>query len=355
MRVTTAPPLDVDELTPGWLAAALDAPVSTVEVLEAHSGTTGRVRLAVSYRDDRPGRPASLFVKLAPFDERQRRFVDAVGLGVAEATFYRDVAATTPVRVPSVWHAAVDDGRYVMVLEDLVASGCRFPRPDDADLGDLAGRIVDELARLHARYWASPSFGDGPLAFARRGGRLAFGHGGPFIARAVDRFAAEMPPVFSRMGELYVAHAPEIAALFEVEPRTLAHGDPHLGNLFVDGDRPGFFDWGMVMARAGMWDVAYVLCGSVPTEVRRAHEREWIGRYRRGLAAGGVDLDEATAWDQYRLFAVYAWASATSTAGVGERWQSAAVGQGGMARATAALEDLDAVGSLESRLSRSAP
>jgi len=345
------PPLDVDELTPTWLAAALDAPVAAVEVLDAHSGTTGRVRLGVSYADDGPGRPASVFVKLAPFDERQRRFVDAVGLGVAEATFYRDVAATTPVRVPRVWQAAVDGDRYVMVLEDLVASGCRFPRPDDPDLGDLAGRIVDELARLHARYWSSPSFGDGPLAFARQGARLAFGGGGPFIARAVERFAADLPPVFTRMGELYVQRTSDIAALFEVEPRTLAHGDPHLGNLFVDEDRPGFFDWGMVMARAGMWDVAYVLCGSVPTDVRRAHEQEWIARYRRGLATGGVELDEATAWDQYRLFAVYAWVSATSTAGVGERWQSAAVGQGGMARATAALEDLDAVGYVESRLS----
>ena len=109
------------------------------------------------------------------------------------------------------------------------------------------------------------------------------------------------------------------------------------------------------MARAGMWDVAYVLCGSVPTDLRRTHELEWIARYRRGLAAGGVELDEATAWEQYRLFAVYAWASATSTAGVGERWQSAAVGQGGMARATAAVEDLDALGYLEARLTGSGP
>ncbi|HEV3451841.1 MAG TPA: phosphotransferase [Acidimicrobiia bacterium] len=350
-----APPLGVDELTAPWLAGALGAPVTDVEVLDAHSGTTGRVRLAVTYEGGATNGPASVFVKLAPFDERQRRFVDAVGLGVAEATFYRDVAASTPVRVPRVWHAAVDGGRYVMVLEDLEASGCRFPRPDDADVGELAGRIVDELAALHARFWGSEALRTGPLAFVRQGARLAFGGGGPFIARAVDRFAAEMPPVFTRLGELYVARAPEIASLFEVEPRTLAHGDPHLGNLFVDGHRPGFFDWGMVMARAGMWDVAYVLCGSVPTEVRRAHEQAWIRRYRDGLAAGGVALDAATAWDQYRLFAVYAWASATSTAGVGERWQSAAVGRGGMARATAAVDDLDAVAYLERRLTAARP
>ena len=339
----------VEELTPAWVAAALDAPVRAVEVLDAHSGTTGRVRLGVTY-DDAAGRPASVFVKLAPFDERQRRFVDAVGLGIAEARFYRDVATRTPVRLPRVWHAAVAGDRYVMVLEDLVASGARFPSPDDADLADYVTRLVDELAALHARFWASPELVDGPLAFVGDGLRLAFGGGGPFIARALDRFADELPPTFRAIGDLYVDRTPDIAALFDVEPRTLAHGDPHLGNLFVDGDRPGFFDWGMVQHRAGMWDVAYVLCQSVPTELRRAHEQAWVDQYRARLAALGVTLDAAAAWEQYRLFAVYAWASATSTAGVGERWQRAEVGQGGMARATAAIEDLDVVAFLTERL-----
>jgi hypothetical protein len=343
-------PVDVDDVTPAWLSAALDAPVTAVEVVARHSGTTGRTRLALTYGDDAEGRPPSVFVKLAPFDERQRRFVDAVGLGVAEARFYRDVASDVAVRVPRVWYAGVDEGRYVMVLEDLVASGCRFPSPDDPDLGMVTGRLVDELAALHAPFWGSPDLDDGPLAFVGDGGRLAFGAGGPFIARAVAQFAAEMPPVFSRLGELYVDAAPRVAKLWALRPRTLAHGDPHLGNLFVDGDRPGFFDWGMVMPRAGMWDVAYVLCGSVPTDVRRAHETEWIRRYCDRLAEQGVELDESTAWAQYRLFAIYAWVSATSTAGVGDRWQSEAVGRGGMARATAAVEDLDALAHLEASL-----
>lgn len=343
-------PLDVADVTPSWLSAVLDVPVRDVAVVDRHSGTTGRARISLTYGRGAPERPTAMFVKLAPFDERQRRFVDAVGLGVAEARFYRDVAATLTVRVPHVWHAAVEDDRYVMVLEDLVASGCRFPNPEDDDIANVTGRLVDELARLHATFWGSPALEDGPLAFIGDGGRLQFGAGGPFIARAVSRFAAEMPPVFSRLGALYVDSAPQVAALWAAVPATLAHGDPHLGNLFVDGERPGFFDWGMVMPRAGMWDVAYVLCGSVPTAVRRAHEAEWIRRYRDGLARQGVVLDEAAAWDQYRLFSIYAWVSSTSTAGVGDRWQTEAVGRGGMARATAAVEDLDAVAYLEACL-----
>lgn len=343
-------PVDVDELTPAWLSAALGTKVTGATVLDRHSGTTGRVRLAVRYADELAGRPSTLFVKLPPFDERQRRFVDLVGLGTAEARFYRDLAAEVPVRVPLAHLAEVDDeGRYIMVLEDLVGSGCRFPALDDPDVGDFVGRVIDELAQLHACFWGDPRLEDGH-AWVGAGGRQAFGGGGPFIQRAVDRFADEMPPAFRRLGELYVEQAARIAELFRVGPWTLAHGDPHFGNLFVDGERPGFLDWAMVMRRAGMWDVAYVLCNGLPPEVRRANERDWIRRYLEGLANGGVFLDEATAWEQYRLFAVYAWTSATSTAGVGDRWQRAEYGHRGMTAATTAIDDLDSIGLLESLL-----
>ena len=342
-------PVEVDDVTPAWLSEALDADVTAVEVVDRHSGTTGRARLALTYGDE-TSLPTSVFVKLAPFDDRQRRFVDLVGLGIAEARFYRDVAADVPVRIPAVLHASLDDdGRYVMVLEDLVGSGCTFPSPHDEDIADVTGRIVDELAILHARFWDAPELSDG-LEWVSEGNRLAFGGGGPFIQRAVDRFADEMPPAFRRLGELYVNETPRIADLYETAPHTLAHGDPHLGNLFVDRGRPGFYDWGMVMRRAGMWDVAYVVCNGLPPEIRRTHEREWIDRYRAGLAGQGLPLDAETAWEQYRLFAVYAWSSATSTAGVGSRWQPEAYGRQGMEAATTAVDDLDSIELLESLL-----
>ncbi|MGH9014857.1 MAG: phosphotransferase family protein [Acidimicrobiia bacterium] len=342
-------PVEVDEVTPAWLSEALGADVAAVEVVDRHSGTTGRARVAITYGRE-TSLPSAVFVKLAPFDERQRRFVDLVGLGLAEARFYRDLAPDVPVRIPDVLHASLDDdGRYVMVLEDLVASGCAFPSPHDDDIAETAGRIVDELAVLHARFWESPALTAG-LGWVSEGHRLGFGGGGPFIQRAVDRFADEMPPAFRRLGELYVAVTPRIAELYEAGPLTLAHGDPHLGNLFVDRGRPGFYDWGMVMRRAGMWDVAYVICNGLPPEIRRAHEREWIDRYRAGLASEGVQLDAGVAWQQYRLFAVYAWSSATSTAGVGSRWQPEAYGRQGMEAATAAIDDLDSIELLEALL-----
>jgi hypothetical protein len=123
-----------------------------------------------------------------------------------------------------------------------------------------------------------------------------------------------------------------------------------MGNLFVDGTRAGFFDWGMVMSKAGMWDTAYVICNSVPTEIRRANERAWLDRYREELARHGVRLGADEAWEQYRLYAVYSWNSAVSTAAMGSRWQPEARARAAMLRTTAAIEDLDSIGLLEAKL-----
>jgi hypothetical protein len=351
VKPALAIPVDVDDVTPEWLSEVLGLDVVATDVLDRHSGTTGRARLGLTYGGGVDGDcPASVFVKLPPFDEKQRKFVAQTGLGTAEARFYRDVAAEVPMRVPAVLHTALDDdGRYVMLLEDLEASGCRFPRPGDDDVVEVVDSIVTELAHLHAKYWEHAALGSA-LRWTSEGMRIAFGSGARFMQMALDQFAADMPPAFLRLGELYITQARGIADLWAAPPPTLAHGDPHMGNLFVDGTRAGFFDWGMVMSKAGMWDTAYVICNSVPTEIRRANERAWLDRYREELARHGVRLGADEAWEQYRLYAVYSWNSAVSTAAMGSRWQPEARARAAMLRTTAAIEDLDSIGLLEAKL-----
>lgn len=334
-------PTELADLDAAWLTGALGAPVERVEVLDSHSGTTGRARLAVRSSPDAPaGLPASVFVKFAPFDAEQRGFVAANQMGVREARLYRDLAAELPVRVPRPWHAAFDDdGRYVMVLEDLVAAGCTFPSPKDPRAGEWAGRSVEALARLHARFHASPRFA-GDLAWLAERGTGAGDFGAGLVKLALDRVGASLSPAFRRFASLYLERAPAIAARWNAGPATLVHGDPHLGNLFLDGERIGFLDWGVTAVAPGMRDVAYVLCNSVPTELRRAGEREWIERYRTALAEGGVWLGAAEAWQQYRLFAIYGWVAATATLAMGSKWQPESLALASTERATLALEDL---------------
>jgi hypothetical protein len=363
VRVRTIP-VEVDELTPDWFTSALrahapDVRVAAVDIVDAHSGTTGRVKVALTYEGDRRELPGTLFLKIAPFDPRQRAFLDAVGIGVMEARLYAEIAHELPVRLPRPWHAAFDDdGRFVMVIEDIEASGCTFPRPADPDIAERAASTVEELALLHAQYWESPRFA-ADLAWVPD--RAGFGAGGgkdkqapaaagQFIHLALDRFADEMPPVFREIGLLYAERAGGVLDLWDEGERTLIHGDPHSGNLFTDRGRAGFFDWAMFSHSPGMRDIAYYCCNSNPTDVRRAVQDDLLARYRGVLSASGVELDAAVMEHQYRLFAVYSWVSAASTAAMGNRWQPSHRAIAALHRTTDAIADLDSVGLLREAL-----
>ncbi len=162
-----------------------------------------------------------------------------------------------------------------------------------------------------------------------------------------------MDDAFHRVATLYSARSADISRLWRAGPGTLAHGDSHLGNLFVPTQgviRTGFLDWAVICQVPGIRDVAYTMCNSVPPDVRAEIERDLVDRYCELLSDAGIAVDPADIWDQYRIHAVYSWIAAAATAGMGSKWQSVEVGLGGTRRATAACEHLDSVGLLESIL-----
>jgi aminoglycoside phosphotransferase (APT) family kinase protein len=344
-------PAGVDDLTPSWFSDVLGYPVTAVEVLDAHSGTTGRARIGLTGSSDLPD---SVFVKLQPFTPEQRTFLRKVGLGVAEARLYEAVGDELPVRIPRVWHAECDssDGSFVMVLEDLTAAGCRFPTPADTDMLDVATSLVDELALLHATYrgrelpWLVPADGmrrkpTDAESSARRT---------HFIQLGLDQFGDEMGPAFRALAELYIARSGDVISLFGEGEHTLIHGDDHSGNLFVDGGRTGLYDWAVASRSPGVRDVSYFLCNSLPVETRRAEQDSLLKRYRASLAANGWELDERTASEQYRLFSIYSWIAAVSTAAMGTQWQPVEVTRPALISTTTAIDDLDVVGLLNEKL-----
>jgi aminoglycoside phosphotransferase (APT) family kinase protein len=347
-------PVDVADISAAWLQDVLQphAPgwsLSGIEVAEAHSGTTGRARVLLEHDDARL--PRSVFVKLAPFDEGQRQFVAQQGMGRAEARFYAEIASQVPVRVPRSWHAAHDDeGRYVMVLEDLQAIPARYPGASDPELAPFVEATIDALAALHAAFWASPRLAPGgDLAWLERRSR-GYGSAAPLVTFAVEQLGASLPDASRELAEVYLPRADRIAALLAEGTPTLIHGDAHIGNMFAVGATPGFLDWAMVSAAPGMRDVAYFLGGSVPTELRRARERELVGRYCARLAAAGVALDAEAAWQAYRQNLVTAWIAAVVTAAMGSHWQPIEIGMAATRRANAAIDEHRVAELLRTRL-----
>ena len=253
------------------------SPRSTV--LDRHSGTTGRAHLAL----DRATRvvPATVFVKLAPFDERQRKFVNVQGMGVAEARLYRDLAHELPVRVPRVWYSRVRGHRQRprRPLRD----GARRPRRVGLPLPGTRRRRHRGAHHRHrraARPAARAVLGEPALraATATSPGSRPAARPAATAARRWCRWRSTTSPTASPTASCRsprpTSSAPTTCcALYREGECTLVHGDPHLGNLFVDGDDPtrtGFLDWAVVSRAPGVRDVAYVLSASTPTDLRRA-------------------------------------------------------------------------------------
>jgi hypothetical protein len=343
-----------DAVTAEWLTGALGAAVPGAEVvgtevLDQHSGTTGRLRLRLDYAPG-PAGPETVFVKLAPFEEAQRRMVAATDMGRREARFYAGPGAEAPLRIPRAYHAAFGDEptEYVMVLEDLVASGCRFATRLEPLAPEGGGEIIAALGRLHAHFWDDPRFGD-ELDWVQPAMR------GPYGAKLIDRarelLADEMPPVFGELCRLYVDHHERICELWDAGEQTLIHGDTHAGNQFVSDEGVGLYDWAVISRSPGIRDVAIYLGNSCPTEVRRDNQERWLHGYRDVLVDEGVAAPPfEDLWERYRQSVLYAWVAATTTAAMGSRWQPIEVGMLGTSRATQTCADLDTVGAIRAAL-----
>jgi hypothetical protein len=344
-----------EAITPAWLTAALAASlgggvVAGVYMGARHSGTTGRARLALAYAPGSAAGPATVFVKLPPFDEFQRRLVAATDMGRREARFYEALAAESPVRVPRPYFAAHGDAPtdYLIVLEDLEAAGCTFPKDVDDHARRRGRELVEALGHLHAHFWEDARFAS-DLAWIPRAMRGALG--AKLIDLARERFSGDFPPVFAALCRLYVDHHERICDLWDEGESTVIHGDTHTGNQFVDGPRVGLYDWAVLSRSPGIRDVAIFLCNSCPTDVRRAEQDDWLRAYRQALVDAGVDAPALeTLWRRCRRAVLYGWVAATTTAAMGDRWQPIEVGMQAMRRSTQACADLETVEALREAL-----
>jgi aminoglycoside/choline kinase family phosphotransferase len=348
-------PDSVESISPEWLSRVVserypNSVVESLEHLDAHSGTTGRVQLQVRWNQESQA-PKRLFGKLAPTDAIQRQMVAATDMGRREARFYAEVAAELPIRVPAtIWSgwSEADPNQYFMLLEDLSESGCHFPTSrDDNSLQSVEG-MIDSLARLHGQYWQSPRFSkdldwiDPPMRSEI----------GPALVRlGVETFGDRMPRAFHDLVDLYLNHTESVCDLLDSGAATLTHGDSHVANTFVDGDQIGLLDWACTCRAPGIRDVSYFLCNSIPTAMRSESQEALVRRYLKRLEeANGIVIPFDDAWRQYRRLATCSWIAATATAGAGDRMQPIDVGMRAVERANQAIIDLDTPGLIREEL-----
>jgi hypothetical protein len=303
-------PTTVEQIDAAWLTDALGerhpgVRVARFEVVERHEATNSHARLSLTY-DAPAGAPEALFCKLLPSEPERREAIAATGMGLREAQFYARLAPELDMRLPAVHAAQLDetDGAFVLLIEDLVASGCSVSDGTQGVPIDPAARALQDLAELHVRFedrserrrladWVPEP---GPSS----------DYGAARLRYGLDHHRDRLSSAFIELAELYIDQRERLHALWHPGPQTVIHGDAHIGNLFQDGDRTGFLDWGIITLSTPLRDLSYFLTMALSIEDRRANERELILHYldvRKALRGESIGFDEA--WKGYRIHAAY--------------------------------------------------
>jgi hypothetical protein len=273
-----------------------------------------------------------------------------------EVRFYQQLRPELGIETPRVFASVFDEqsGGFGVIMEDLRLRAARFLNATESMNEPRMRSVLDQLARLHARFWNSPRFAQDldwlwtPLS----GGFHDFllGPGGEFLRDQVHRSQYKQS-LLERLGRTFdeawrtLWNAQRILAS---GPTTLLHGDAHVGNAYLlPGDRMGLLDWQLMLRGRWSHDVTYILITALDTEQRRRHEKDLIAYYLDRLAAGGVHdaPSPGDAWLLYRQTAIWGFLIGwmiTPFDNYGEP-----ISRANLERLTAALEDLDTFAALD--------
>jgi aminoglycoside phosphotransferase (APT) family kinase protein len=308
-----------DQIGAEWLEGALaeqfpGVRVASLTCSDLAQGTNQNARIQVEYKES-AGAPRHIFAKLPPNGEPQRSLVLGSGMGRREVLFYRELTADLPLRVPQVYVAEIDEAsqRFVLLIEDIEASGCHFPDLHQGVGIALARQAMDDLAALHEHFSQIESKRKTPLSFIEpllRQPEFATG----MLQHALARRRARMNPASIRIAELYVEAALAVHDVWETGDRVVTHGDTHLTNLFVENDRLGYFDWGCFARAPAIRDVSYFICMALSIEDRQRSETDLLERYlSRRKELGGQPPSLHRAWEDFKLQASYTVIAAAPT------------------------------------------
>ena len=330
--IDTKFPTDPNDLTPEILTAAISSErpgliVERLEVVQAFYAATGqastadRVILNLDYAKEAAsaaaaeGLPRRVVLKTMLVSPH----APAV-MYETEVRFYREIRPLVPFETPAYYGSLFDpeSGQFGIVLEDLTERGVVFPNVTmPTSMGQIRS-LLRNLAALHAKYWESPKLVTdfAWMATPKGGGMEELFKG--IVAVIMGHIEKEpwrgeiLEPIGRSVPDLHADMLKVAAGPLEDGPRTLLHGDTHIGNTYRvdgegDGDETGLLDFQLSLRGCYSRDLTYILTTALSIEERRKHERELIEFYLGELARGGVErvptMDEA--WLLHRQSALW--------------------------------------------------
>jgi hypothetical protein len=331
-KLNISEPHHLGDITREWLETTLGADVAGAEleklvVEDEHSGMTSRRKWGLQWNAAgvAAGLPATIFVKATPDEPYHRETLAVLHMHELEARFYTQIQPEIPTLAPKAWYAkSYAGGRFLILLEDLESSNCKPHWMKDEVGVDHLRAVTRTLATLHATFWDSPRlltdlswlrprtcrFGWPWLSQTMSDVRRAL----PEKAREHGVYAQILPGDMAATLSLWDEYADRVFAWMDTLPRTVLHGDSHLGNTFSYADgRAGMFDWQVMFSGHGLRDFAYFLFSAIDEQTRQGHEKELFNLYIDTLAGQGVNLDRDEAWNLYCLFILDHWDAASTS------------------------------------------
>ena len=349
-------PKNGSEIDADWLTGALQVTypgveVAAVELLQSSEVTNLHAVVKVSYRTS-CGAPESMFCKLLPLNDR-RAAIAATSMGPNEIRFYRDLAPHLPLRVPEFqagMHNPSDDS-FVLVLEDLNAVGCEVSDGVRGVTADEAAGALEDLAALHVRF-------ENPERRKMEAGWVqepAFGssYGSTMLQFGLDNHRDRLSDDFAQISMVYINHREQLHDLWTTGPKTVIHGDPHIGNIFFDSGRIGFLDWGIINVNTPMRDVSYFLNMAMDIQERRNKQEDLLKHYlnvRQSIGGAAISFDDA--WNSHRIHGAYCVVASCQvvTFPPDTTQQRKIYADAFLQRAEAAIEDLESLSGLRAMI-----
>jgi hypothetical protein len=289
-----------------------DATVTGVGIADLGTGVgiMGEVaRLSIDY--DKPGveGPASVIAKFPAKDPANLGVARSLFFYPREVAFYTKLAQYSPIRTPRLIHAELDmsDHSFVLLLEDLrgatLGDQVAGLTPAQADAG------ISAIAKLHGTWWGKVDSGGMEALFdftnpdycaAVQAGYQAF------VAPALRNFSDCYSDYTKKVAEGLAPVAARVVSQLSSNHRTFLHGDYRADNLLFGsafGDEGmAAVDWQISGRGGALYDVAYLICNSLPADYRRQAEQALLKRYHDTLCKMGVEgFSFNDCWEAYRF------------------------------------------------------
>lgn len=317
-------PTSLDDINQDWLhkvlrAAGYDVTIASFIQARTRRSGSSQAFCQVTYRGDGDD-PLAESLCIKSCIEEDSASLAALGIFEAEVSFYEYIDSTIDLRTPKVYAIVWDEKRRIntLVMEDLNIHGARFGDIKDSLLTEAeAESMIEGLAELHSKHWnagASDAPGVKNLDTGYASGNWMYD-----LYRNFDRrYLAEMlakprtrnyPPKMRDADLLWTAFW-SMASKSDQGELCVIHGDPHIGNIFVVDGEAGLCDWQCI--RRGRWehDVAYMICSSLPIDVRRRADKDLVQLYCVKMAERGVVIAFDEAWERYRkgiMYGLFGW------------------------------------------------